>query len=372
MLLFHGTRGDRALVESIAAEGLRAVGRAWTHAVLGREECAFLSNAPVAGHGGDPVAFAMGFPGWPRRAQYDGWIVVVDLPNVARNLVRAVIPNLDLERYFERDRHFAWLAAETSILDRGEWSSGGPPVVEVLHELGARGETKVALRPMLRSKDNDLHSDDFSFARWRRYADALRNARTLDDVVRAGRRCGFTWDHPEVPHCELCVAAMATWSHAIDTPLECAGGRPVALPVFTTDFASDGLESLVRTVTRWFEGTSMQHRFDALRSARRVRSELDYERLLRILEIDEARLPPAWRRDFGRTFTDDDLRAADVQLVCDAIPNDYVIGALRIATGGRLRTWARPERGETLLEKLWSAARELRRISRGPRTVYDG
>lgn len=370
MLLFHGTRGDRALVDSIADEGLRAIGRAWTHAVLGREQCAFLSNAPVAGHGGDPVAFAMGFGRWQRRAATDGWIIVVDLPNDARHLVRAVIPNLELARYFDRDRHFGLLASDTWIV--GEDRAIGPPVVEVLHELGRRDLAKVALRPVLRSKYADLHSDDFSFARFRRYADALRNARTVDEVVRAGRRCGFTWEHPEVPHCELCVAGMATWSHVVDVPLDCAGCRQVALPVFPRDPLGGGLEPPVRMITRWFEGVAMQPRFEMLRDARRVRSETGHERLLRILEIDESRLPPAWRRDFGSAFTEEDLRAPDVQLVCDAIPTTVVVGALRIATSGRLRPWARPARGETLAAKLWDAARELRRTSRGPRTVYDG
>ncbi|MGZ3419534.1 MAG: hypothetical protein ACXVEE_16790 [Polyangiales bacterium] len=379
MLLFHGTRGDRTIVESIADQGLRAAGRAWTHALLGREDCAFLSNAPVAGHGGDPVAFAMGFGGWlPRRASVDGWIVVVDLPKDAHGLVRAVIPNLQLARYFERDRHFALLETNAWFLDADSPKARiGPPVVEVLAELGRRDAKAPALRPILLSKYADLHAETFSFAAWRRYAAALRVARTLDDVVRAGRRYGFTWDHPEVPHCELCVAGMATWAYEVEAspPLACADGRRLALPLHGRDPVGDGLEALARTVARWFEGVPepvLAARFEALRAAPHACTQSSYERLVKTLAIDPARLPPAWQPGFGTQFSEEDLRAHDVQLVCDAIPRDYVVGALRIATAGRLRPWARPTRGETLLSKLWRAANTLRERSRGPATVYDG
>src|SRR6185295_7996157 len=101
--------------------------------------------------------------------------------------------------------------------------------------------------------DRDVHADDFSLAKWSRYAGELRAARTLDDVVRAGRRWGFTWDKPEVPHCDLCVAGMAVWSYAIETspPLACAEGRTVGLPAHDTrgrDVFGSGLEALTRMV----------------------------------------------------------------------------------------------------------------------------
>jgi hypothetical protein len=127
-------------------------------------------------------------------------------------------------------------------------------------------------------------------------------------------------------------------------------------------------------VARWFEGvpaSEQEKRFEALH-ANTKRSLSSFERLMKSLAIDPERLPAAWRKGFGAKFTDDDLRATDVQLVCDAIPAEYVVGALRIATGGRLRPWVRPARGETLGSKLWKAARTLRETSRGPTTIYDG
>jgi len=388
MLLFHGTRGDRALVESIAADGLRGFGRAWTHAVLGREACTFLANAPVAGHGGDPVHFAMGFGRYRQRASNDGWIIVVDLPPEARGLVRAVIPNTEVERYFWRDRTFAFLESGAWLLgDDHELVSAkarkrmptGPRVIEVLAELGPEGAARAKLHPVLLSKYEDLGSDDFSFANWTRYADALRNARTLDDVIRAGRRWGFRWEHPEVPHCELCVASMATWAYAIDASprLACACERTAALPASFAgrDFVGNGLDALAGMVRRWFEGVGQAElieRFESLRASEPSGSQSARDYLVRVLAIAQSRLPAAWRSDFGAEFDEGTMRAADGQLVCDAIPSEYLVGALRIATGGRLRPWARPKGGETLMSKLWQATHALRRASRGPATVYDG
>ena len=77
-LFFHGTRGDRSHIEAIRRDGLRALRHEWTHSQLGHEASTFLANAPVAGEGGDPVAFAMGYGRWKGpRSHGDGWIIVV-------------------------------------------------------------------------------------------------------------------------------------------------------------------------------------------------------------------------------------------------------------------------------------------------------
>ncbi len=71
----------------------------WVWDLSGRSQgCSvFLSTVPVAGKGGDPVSFAMGWPVKGLQAGESGYIVVVDLPPDALDLIAAVIPNLDLD-----------------------------------------------------------------------------------------------------------------------------------------------------------------------------------------------------------------------------------------------------------------------------------
>ena len=136
MLLFHGTRGDRRLVDAITREGLRGFGRGWTHERFGGDAFTFLANTPVSGHGGDPVAFAMGFRLWKGpRTPGDGWIIVVDLPHQAQGVIRAVVPNRALEDYFAARTLQDQLVHTMQRLDAGggvlSWREGGPLLVEV-------------------------------------------------------------------------------------------------------------------------------------------------------------------------------------------------------------------------------------------------
>src|SRR5687767_262703 len=100
-LLFHGTIGE-STVRSIFREGLRPAEHGdsstshWAHKLTGspRDRLVFMSTSPVSGKGGDPVAFALG---WPIRAEANpsgdpGYIVVLDLPPDALGGVRAVVP----------------------------------------------------------------------------------------------------------------------------------------------------------------------------------------------------------------------------------------------------------------------------------------
>ncbi len=96
MLLFHGT--TEPALDGILKHGLRppqpgAAGHDWVWDLSGRSQgnAVFLSTAPVAGKGGDPVSFAMGWPVRRLRGQYPGYLVVVDLPAEALDLVHAVV-----------------------------------------------------------------------------------------------------------------------------------------------------------------------------------------------------------------------------------------------------------------------------------------
>lgn len=381
MLLFHGTRGQRSVIESIGREGLRARRHEWTHDRVGHAASTFLANAPVSGRGGDPVAFAMGWNGGRAHA-HDGWIVVVDLPHARRDLIHAVVPNLELEQYFAATDLRHALLGSAAVFDwpsrRVTYHRRSPLVVEVLEELGRLPElarVARALSPVLSWRRDDLRSDDFSFAKWSRYAGDLRAATTLDEVARAGRRWGFTWENPEVPHCALCVQGMATWVYPLEVPLACAADEHVGLfaSVGGRDLFGDGLASIARTVARGYASAPPGRVAEAFaKVAGEGRSLRDWGELVARTPIDLAALPTSWSPDFGRHWKDEDLRRPDVQVVCDAIEPEYVLGAMRVAAGARLQGWARPRRGETLVAKLWHAATVIRHRHRGRMVLYDG
>lgn len=104
MLLFHGTMAPA--LDSVLKHGLRppqpgATWHDWLWDISGRSQgnAVFLSTTPVAGKGGDPVSFAMGWPNNRFRGQHPGYIIVVDLPPEALGLVDAVVPNVELDTF---------------------------------------------------------------------------------------------------------------------------------------------------------------------------------------------------------------------------------------------------------------------------------
>ena len=78
-----------------------ATGHDWVWDLSGHSQgnAVFLSTAPVAGKGGDPVSFAMGWPVKRLRGQHPGYIIVVDMPPEAFDRVYAVVPNVELDTF---------------------------------------------------------------------------------------------------------------------------------------------------------------------------------------------------------------------------------------------------------------------------------
>jgi hypothetical protein len=380
MFLFHGTRGARETVRSIAREGLRAHPHRWTHGVLDDEApTVFVSPTPVAGHGGDPVAFAMGFARHKGpRAPGDGWIIVFDVATEepdALSFVKAVVANRDI------DQHFFGQSALSLMLAPLSTQPNAPLVIEVLYELAQRDDLhRIAreLEPTLVSLAPGVSMPEPSFARWRAYCDAIVRARSSDEVERAGRRYGVERESPFVPHCELCVETLADWAYALPShvKLACTGGeRALLLARYgRRDLFGQGLEQHARMVGRWYEAadrSEIEQGFRRLRERRREQPP-PIERLRAGTPIDLSRVPDAWTPRFGRTHTLEDARARDVQLVCDAIDPRHMIGAIHLASGPRFRPWARPTRDDRLPSKLWRAARWLRAHSARADTIYDG
>src|SRR5262252_9059168 len=129
MLLFHGTSAHA--LEGILRDGLQppqpgAANHDWVWDLSGRSQgnAVFLSTAPVAGKGGDPVSFALGWPLKYGRGIQPGYIVVVDMPPDALGLVHAVVPNIELTSCVSVVRTRSWLR-DTLRLQASPAASGG-------------------------------------------------------------------------------------------------------------------------------------------------------------------------------------------------------------------------------------------------------
>ena len=108
MLLFHGARADALpgiLERGLAPPAPEDHQQSWAKRLSGHGHSAsvYLSTSPVAGKGGDPVSFALGWPGrrWRVPRKLPGYLIVVDLPTEAHNLIRAAVPNIELDRFIE-------------------------------------------------------------------------------------------------------------------------------------------------------------------------------------------------------------------------------------------------------------------------------
>jgi hypothetical protein len=114
MLLVHGTTAPA--LDGILQHGLRppqptASGHDWAWELSGRAQgnAVFLSTAPVAGKGGNPVSFALGWPLKHARGGQPGYLIVVDLPTDAPELIHAVVPNSELTAFVSVVRTRTWL-----------------------------------------------------------------------------------------------------------------------------------------------------------------------------------------------------------------------------------------------------------------------
>jgi hypothetical protein len=321
----------------------------------------------------------MGFARYrgPRTAG-DGWIIVFDVPTDqpdALSFVRAVVANRDI------DQHFLGQSTLGTLLFALSTQPDAPLVIEALYELGQRDDLRSVARelePTLVCFSPGVSMETPSFAKWRAYCDAIVEARSSDEVERAGRRWGVQREWSPVPHCELCVEVLADWSYALPSrvKLACTGGERALLPARygRRDLFGHALEQHARMVGRWYEGADradVEQGFRDLRVRRRERPS-PIELLRSRTPIDLSRLPDPWTPRFGHTHTLAELRSHDVQLVCDAIDPRYMIGAIHLASGPRFRPWARPTRDDRLPSKLWRAARWLRAHSARPDTIYDG
>ncbi len=83
--------------------------------------------------------------------------------------------------------------------------------------------------------------------------------------------------------------------------------------------------------------------------------------------------PHVWRPNYGQRIDAAALKVPDRQVIADAIPPRYILGAIKITDGARFLPSLRPNRrlGETLATKLWTRVQTLRAQYKGSPILMD-
>jgi hypothetical protein len=426
MLLFHGTNEDA--LEGILKRGLEpprpednAHDWMWQFAGRSQSSLVFLSTAPVAGKGGDPVSFASGWPARRFKPPRPGYIIVVDLPPDAMGLVHAVIPNAEFDN-FTNVSTIRQMLHETSLVESGqEDESGWRPFASwylsnwCLHYWLVRYcldhripfaanaiDTILKLRVMYRDPvlPEDLtpaHWQAFledyfrfvGFAYWGISSEQERERRRKAIVSKYGLT--LPEDIEEDSHskfCELCIAGRFWWTYefagfATYAPfqsflrsLPVKGGhkwppspvlKPYILPLTKSHGATLPQQQQI-AVTLRAVAAHTQHipaesllRFFRQRDASR-QVAWNWNEWYETFPLDESALPHSWHPKYCQQFSDSDLKLPDRQILADAIPLRYIIGAIKITDGEHFLPHIRPSRrkGETLAAKLWTITHAMR------------
>jgi hypothetical protein len=430
MLLFHGTMAPA--LDGILKDGLRpphasATAHDWVWDLSGRSQgsAVFLSTAPVAGKGGDPASFAMGWPARRRAGHYPGYIVIVDLPPEAIDLVRAVVPNVELDTFISVYRARSFLRG-TFRLEASHATGASHDAVArwtlshwCLHYWLARycADYHIPLTPsalnarlplQLESADPALPAD-LTPTRWQAFLDDyFKVVAFADQDIRSEaererrrqsilRRHGFVLpDHIEEDdhskRCSLCIGGLARFVHRFEgfadyqplrdflhaLPMKSAyhrlpdtarvGTYIVGAPLRTGGLgAAQSLALQLRAVadhTTPFAEREVESFFRTHESPRRSSREESWtwEQWYARFPAERCALSSAWRPGYCQRFSAADLKRPDRQVIADAIPLPYVLGAIKITDGARLLAHLRPNRrkGETLAAKLWTLAHALR------------
>jgi hypothetical protein len=440
MLLFHGTTSPA--LDDILKHGLRpphphATAHDWVAEISGRSQgsAVFLSTAPVAGKGGDPVSFAMG---WPVKRLYErlpGYIVVVDLPPEALELVYAVVPNVELDTFISVYRTRSFLR-ETVRIEAVRQPGEGQMLARwtlshwCMHYWLARycADHHIALTPtalaahvtlQLKSAEPALPSD-LTPLRWRaflddyfrvvefgwkdiaseeererrRHAVLRRHSIALpDDVESDGHR----------KTCRQCVGGLVGFCYRFDgfadyAPLRAflraqpmhssyhrlpaqAHIEPYVMRAPVDHVGLGNVQSLamrLRAVAAHaapFPEEAIARFFRAHESSRRSPRDVPWtwDQWYAEFPAEQCTLSHAWQPGYCQHFAAADLKRPDCQVIADAVPARYILGGIKVSDGARLVQQVRPSRrkGETLASKLWTLAHALRAQYAGTPVLLD-
>jgi hypothetical protein len=412
MLLFHGTRATA--LDEILADGLKPPrpgdsSHDWVWDLSGRSQrsSVFLSTEPVAGKGGDPVSFAMGWPIKGLRAGKAGYLVVVDLPPDALHLIAAVVPNLDLDIAVGVS-HARTMFHQTFLVEaRRIGQESEAPLATwnlshwCLHYWLARycGSRGVALESSMLDKIVTLQSRaadsllpaDMTPAQWRAFVDdyfRVVDFAYIDHVAPAQaerrrknvlRKYGVALpdDIEEDDHsrnCRLCIAGLYNSWYRIAGFFEYAPLRSFlrtlpkksgyqrlpenialnsyAMPAETKNGGLGTPQSLVQRLRAIAAHTTPYHEEAVLRFFREHESSSylrrepswSWDDWYEAFPSEACDLPKEWRPNHFRRFSAADLKLPDRQVIAAAIPLEYIIGAIKISDGARFLPHIRPSR----------------------------
>lgn len=310
MILHHGSLLGPDDVRAILTTGLRPHPSHWASEHLrDRERFVFASTRVTGSPGGDPMAFARGWP-MPPRARRDarGLIFVLD---VERRDVVGTIPNDALARTFA-------VRAALRVLD-------GDTVATVL----AHGGHDAAFTPVVTARPRDLPDVPRIVLA---FHDDLRRARTAETTARVLQSYGVV-DGDDVADlldshtrsCAMCIDGRA--GVALTIP-----GTTVRLPLHVG--GESVAEATWRFLCRVLGEVGLAHQIDW----RGRRGVVDVIAALPA----QAALPRVLRADTLTGFIDEDLRSDNVQVLLDAVPPARIRGAIVVSPDGR--RWAEPLR----------------------------
>jgi hypothetical protein len=437
MLLFHGTTAKA--LDSILKDGLKppqphASQRDWVWELSGRSQgnAVFLSTAPVAGKGGDPVSFARG---WPLRLTggSPGYLIVVDLPPEARHLVHALVPNIELTSFISVWRTRSFFRETYRI----EASSGeGEPLARwtlshwCLHYWLGRycadhniTPTSVALDahfPIRVGNIGPALPADLTPLRWCAFLDDYFRLvdfswRDIDSEAERERRRRKIMRHyditlpeyieedPHSKHCRLCMRGLVSLVHTFHgfddyQPLrdflasqpKKSGLHHLPETARLTDYIvhellPDGglgaVQSLplrlsaVHAHTQPFSDKDVQTFFREHEDSNAAprSAQWTWEQWYERFPAARVRGPHVWRPNYGQQVDDAALKVPDRQVIAGAIPPRYILGAIKLTDGARFLPSLRPNRrtGETLAAKLWTRVHTLRAQYKGSPILMD-
>lgn len=328
MIVFHGTSGDRALVEKICDEGLRPADHSWAHETTGIAAHVFVCTTPIGSRGGDPIYFAQRLAGGDRSA----WLFVADID---RTLVRGAVPNVELEQYWQA-RTFASVAFE----------AGAAASTQRLIE--RKRERRCAARELLEYRVASTAKD---------LCEGPPDAHTLVQFERAYMRVNRAEEKQRVA--ASYGLRLPTWWVEDSHYAWCAGCMH---NLFIVDLVAG--EDLVfqRGSFGKLDLVEFSTHVDAL--DRWLAAHGD-PRLTTFADLQRRYPPPrdAVPRTLWPDFVTRDLEARmrepDTQLLVDHIPPARIVGAIELGSRSRLSNLVRPRHGEVLIDKINYLARQL-------------
>ena len=326
MILFHGTGGDRALLASIFAEGLRPSSRPWAHEATGMESHVFACTTPIGTRGGDPIQFAQR-GAWGARS---AWLLVLDLPRDV--VIHGAVPNDELERYWK-----ARTFGDSVFHHHGR---------DLRALIAAMRRTRRAARDLLRYRvvraEDGLTTDADTLVQFEQAF--IRAAAKHKRRVAASYGLVLPGEYLEDIHQPFCMGCTFQL-YEVDIVVPEAPGIAFSRGTWDRlDLSTFGMFADV--LDRWLAAHGDPH----------------------VGSIDQlqARYPPPrdlvprilWR-DFATADLAERSRAPDTQLMLGHVPPEQIAGAVELGTRDRLSGLVRPGSGETLQRKLDYLARQI-------------